>query len=93
MSDIAEMPTLEDVSPEIRRVMDIDIPPEDMIDGIGGISRSSNFQSHEIQRIAKWIERMLPFSLLFLIVFIHYHLQGIATFCFSLFVILICFSC
>lgn len=38
---------------------------------------SSSYQRYDIQQVAKWIEQILPFSLLLLIVFIRQHLQGI----------------
>ncbi|EOY20212.1 RING/U-box superfamily protein isoform 2 [Theobroma cacao] len=42
--------------------------------------RSSNssyqMQSYDVQRIARWFEHILPFSLLLLLVFIREHLQG-----------------
>ncbi|XP_057442350.1 uncharacterized protein LOC130734070 [Lotus japonicus] len=37
---------------------------------------SSSYQRYDIQQVAKWIEQILPFSLLLLIVFIRQHLQG-----------------
>ena len=40
--------------------------------------RSSNSSYHyDVQRIARWFEHILPFSLLLLLVFIRQHLQGI----------------
>ncbi|KAL5569674.1 hypothetical protein UlMin_026249 [Ulmus minor] len=36
----------------------------------------SSYQSYDIQQIAKWVEQVLPFSLLLLVVFIRQHLQG-----------------
>ena len=50
--------------------------------GNGGESNSrdsSSYQRYDIQQIAKWIEQILPFSLLLLVVFIRQHLQGITT--------------
>ncbi|RWV95151.1 hypothetical protein GW17_00042249 [Ensete ventricosum] len=41
-----------------------------------GNNRDSSYQRYDIQRIAKWIEQILPFSLLLLVVFIRQHLQG-----------------
>lgn len=40
---------------------------------------SSSYQRYDIQLVAKWIEQILPFSLLLLVVFIRQHLQGITT--------------
>ncbi|KAK7275908.1 hypothetical protein RIF29_17034 [Crotalaria pallida] len=37
---------------------------------------SSSYQRYDIQQIAKWIEQILPFSLLLFVVFIRQHLQG-----------------
>ncbi|KAI4306983.1 hypothetical protein L6164_030217 [Bauhinia variegata] len=46
-------------------------------DGLESNSRdSSSYQRYDIQQIAKWIEQILPFSLLLLVVFIRQHLQG-----------------
>ena len=42
-------------------------------------SSSSTYQRYDIQQVAKWIEHILSFSLLLLIVFICQHLQGIAS--------------
>ncbi|EXC21104.1 RING finger and transmembrane domain-containing protein 2 [Morus notabilis] len=36
----------------------------------------SSYQSYDIHQIAKWIEQILPFSILLLVVFIRQHLQG-----------------
>lgn len=38
---------------------------------------SSSYQRYDIQQAARWIEQLLPFSLLLLLVFIRQHLQGI----------------
>ncbi|KAK3022373.1 hypothetical protein RJ639_047347 [Escallonia herrerae] len=45
-------------------------------DGSGGQADSSSYQRYDIQQVARWIEQILPFSLLLLIVFIRQHLQG-----------------
>ncbi|KAL0282545.1 UNVERIFIED_CONTAM: hypothetical protein Sangu_2942600, partial [Sesamum angustifolium] len=37
---------------------------------------SSSYQRYDIQQAARWIEQVLPFSLLLLVVFIRQHLQG-----------------
>ncbi|KAF8364671.1 hypothetical protein HHK36_033351 [Tetracentron sinense] len=42
--------------------------------GVGG--RDSSSQRYDIQQVARWIEQILPFSLLLLVVFIRQHLQG-----------------
>lgn len=41
-------------------------------------SRDSPYQRYDIQQAARWIEQILPFSLLLLVVFIRQHLQGIS---------------
>jgi hypothetical protein len=38
--------------------------------------RDSSYQRYDIQQVASWIEQILPFSLLLLIVFVRQHLQG-----------------
>ncbi|XP_030466816.2 uncharacterized protein LOC115685826 isoform X2 [Syzygium oleosum] len=38
--------------------------------------RESSYQRYDIQQAARWIEQILPFSLLLLVVFIRQHLQG-----------------
>lgn len=42
----------------------------------GGVSSDSSHQRYDIQQVARWIEQILPFSLLLLVVFIRQHLQG-----------------
>lgn len=42
----------------------------------GGRNRDSSYQRYDIQQVARWIEQILPFSLLLLVVFIRQHLQG-----------------
>lgn len=37
----------------------------------------SSYQRYDIQQFARWVEQILPFSLLLLVVFIRQHLQGI----------------
>ncbi|KAK7301037.1 hypothetical protein RJT34_11893 [Clitoria ternatea] len=37
---------------------------------------SSSYQRFDIHQVAKWVEHILPFSLLLLVVFIRQHLQG-----------------
>ncbi|PIN05668.1 putative E3 ubiquitin ligase [Handroanthus impetiginosus] len=53
-------------------------PDTDATDGVGVSSRdsSSSYQRYDIQQAARWIEQVLPFSLLLLVVFIRQHLQG-----------------
>lgn len=46
-------------------------------DGVGVNNRDSSYQRYDIQQAARWIEQVLPFSLLLLVVFIRQHLQGI----------------
>ncbi|XP_057804375.1 uncharacterized protein LOC131019802 isoform X2 [Salvia miltiorrhiza] len=50
----------------------------DGAEGVGTNNRdsSSSYQRYDIQQAARWIEQVLPFSLLLLIVFIRQHLQG-----------------
>ncbi|KAK1265326.1 RING-H2 finger protein ATL30 [Acorus gramineus] len=43
--------------------------------GAGGNNRDSSYQRYDIQQIARWIEQILPFSLLLLVVFIRQHFQ------------------
>ncbi|KAJ6969224.1 RING finger and transmembrane domain-containing protein 2-like isoform X2 [Populus alba x Populus x berolinensis] len=45
-------------------------------DEAGGNGRDSTYQRYDIQQVARWIEQVLPFSLLLLVVFIRQHLQG-----------------
>ncbi|PSS32471.1 RING finger and transmembrane domain-containing protein [Actinidia chinensis var. chinensis] len=46
-------------------------------DGGGGNGgRDSSYQRYDIQQVARWVEQVLPFSLLLLVVFIRQHLQG-----------------
>lgn len=45
--------------------------------GGGANGRDSSYQRYDIQQAARWIEQVLPFSLLLLVVFIRQHLQGI----------------
>ncbi|KAJ0088131.1 hypothetical protein Patl1_31616 [Pistacia atlantica] len=45
-------------------------------DGAGVNGRDSSYQRYDIQQAARWIEQVLPFSLLLLVVFIRQHLQG-----------------
>ncbi|PWZ25503.1 RING finger and transmembrane domain-containing protein 2 [Zea mays] len=44
--------------------------------GKGGRESSSSYQRYDIQQVARWVEQILPFSLLLLVVFIRQHLQG-----------------
>lgn len=41
-----------------------------------GNNRDATYQRYDIQQAARWIEQVLPFSLLLLVVFIRQHLQG-----------------
>ncbi|XP_052174885.1 uncharacterized protein LOC127789871 isoform X2 [Diospyros lotus] len=45
-------------------------------DGSASNGRDSSYQRYDIQQAARWIEQVLPFSLLLLVVFIRQHLQG-----------------
>ncbi|XP_047333179.1 E3 ubiquitin-protein ligase RNFT1-like [Impatiens glandulifera] len=42
----------------------------------GNGNRDASHQRYDIQQVARWIEQILPFSLLLLVVFIRQHLQG-----------------
>ncbi|KAK1285915.1 hypothetical protein QJS10_CPB20g00053 [Acorus calamus] len=44
--------------------------------GAGGNNRDSSYQRYDIHQIARWIEQILPFLLLLLVVFIRQHFQG-----------------
>ncbi|KAI3508402.1 hypothetical protein L1887_23409 [Cichorium endivia] len=44
--------------------------------GNNGNSDSSNQQRYDLQQVSRWIEQILPFSLLLIVVFIRQHLQG-----------------
>lgn len=46
------------------------------VDAAGVNNRDSSYQRYDIQQAARWIEQVLPFSLLLLVVFIRQHLQG-----------------
>ncbi|KAG8390192.1 hypothetical protein BUALT_Bualt01G0058000 [Buddleja alternifolia] len=39
-------------------------------------NNSSPYQRYDIQQVARWVEQILPFSLLLLVIFIRQHLQG-----------------
>ncbi|CAN4118000.1 unnamed protein product [Withania somnifera] len=45
-------------------------------EGAGVNNRESSYQRYDIQQASRWIEQIIPFSLLLLIVFIRQHLQG-----------------
>ncbi|XP_021767510.1 RING finger and transmembrane domain-containing protein 2-like [Chenopodium quinoa] len=45
-------------------------------DGAAANNRDATYQRYDIQQAARWIEQVLPFSLLLLVVFIRQHLQG-----------------
>ncbi|XP_059627855.1 uncharacterized protein LOC132270686 [Cornus florida] len=45
-------------------------------DAANGSNRDSPYQRYDIQQVARWMEQILPFSLLLLVVFIRQHLQG-----------------
>lgn len=47
------------------------------VDGGSSNSRDSTYQRYNLQQVGKWIEQILPFTLLLLVVFIRQHLQGI----------------
>ncbi|KAL9418791.1 hypothetical protein AB3S75_036694 [Citrus x aurantiifolia] len=42
----------------------------------GSTSREGSYQSYDIHQFARWVEQVLPFSLLLLVVFVRQHLQG-----------------
>lgn len=82
-------------SPDEERVPLVSTPSSSIqsgssrVDGESGngveenVNRDSSYQRYDIQQVARWIEQILPFSLLLLIVFIRQHLEG-AFFCLSL---------
>lgn len=48
---------------------------------VRGLSNiDTSYQRHYIQQATRWIEQVLPFSLLLLLIFIRQHLQGIDDF-------------
>ncbi|XP_051130428.1 uncharacterized protein LOC127250962 isoform X2 [Andrographis paniculata] len=49
------------------------------VSGTHNRDSSSSYQRYDIQQAARWIEQVLPFSLLLLVVFIRQHLQGFFT--------------
>lgn len=49
---------------------------EPLVASEGSTSRESSYQSYDIQQFARWVEQVLPFSLLLLVVFVRQHLQG-----------------
>ncbi|XP_059666873.1 uncharacterized protein LOC132312505 isoform X2 [Cornus florida] len=55
-------------------------PPEAADSGNGDVGNGGNtdssYQRYDIQQVARWMEQILPFSLLLLVVFIRQHLQG-----------------
>jgi len=53
-----------------------DAAEESPVPGGDGVGRDSSYQRYDIQHAARWIEQVLPFSLLLLVVFIRQHLQG-----------------
>ena len=67
------VPRLNLNDPETRRLILLDQPVREVpISEVYG-------QRYDIQQAAKWMEQLLPFSLLLLVVFIRQHLQGTAT--------------
>ena len=54
------------------------VSPSSSVSRTGIQDDSSSSQSYDIQQIAKWIEQILPFSILLLLVFIRQHLLGTA---------------
>jgi hypothetical protein len=48
----------------------------------GSTNAGSTYQRYDIQQVARWIEQILPFSILLLVVFIRQHLQGMLAFIF-----------
>ncbi|XP_061965740.1 uncharacterized protein LOC133689747 isoform X3 [Populus nigra] len=61
-------------------------------DGAGGNGRDSTYQRYDIQQAARWIEQVLPFSLLLLVVFIRQHLQGLAGFFVTIWIAVVMFK-
>ncbi|CAK7323472.1 unnamed protein product [Dovyalis caffra] len=58
-------------------------------DSSSSSSSSSSYQRFDIQNLARWIEHVLPFSLLLLLVFVRLHLQG---FCVALWIAAVLFK-
>ncbi|XP_030962814.1 E3 ubiquitin-protein ligase RNFT1-like isoform X2 [Quercus lobata] len=53
--------------------------PDDLTNSVRRSSSSSGSSSrYDIQQLAKWVEEILPYSLLLLVVFIRQHLKGFA---------------
>lgn len=50
----------------------------------GSTNAGSTYQRYDIQQVARWIEQILPFSILLLVVFIRQHLQGTSAYFFAL---------
>ncbi|KAJ4832526.1 hypothetical protein Tsubulata_000082 [Turnera subulata] len=61
-------------------------------DGAGGNGRDSAYQRYDIQQAARWIEQVLPFSLLLLVVFIRQHLQGLTGFFVTIWIAVVMFK-
>ena len=45
---------------------------------LSDLTNSASTRSYDVQRFVRWLEQILPFSLLLLLVFIRQHLQGIS---------------
>ncbi|GAV67765.1 zf-RING_2 domain-containing protein [Cephalotus follicularis] len=83
-SDDANADTRDDGDAGIRRGAGERVPlapPSSPRNGSGSDSNNSgdsdsSYQSYDLQLIARWIEQVLPFLLLLLVVFIRQHLQG-----------------
>ena len=51
--------------------------PDDLTNSVRSSSSSGSSSRYDIQQLAKWVEEILPYSLLLLVVFIRQHLKGI----------------
>ena len=60
-------------------------------DGAGPNGRDSSYQRYDIQQAARWIEQVLPFTLLLLVVFIRQHLQGIILYSCTHYLFMLCY--
>ncbi|KAG8650031.1 E3 ubiquitin-protein ligase RNFT1 isoform X3 [Manihot esculenta] len=64
----------------------------EVADGSGANGRDSSYQRYDIQQAARWIEQVLPFSLLLLVVFIRQHLQGVTGFFVTIWIAVVMFK-
>ncbi|OIV96887.1 hypothetical protein TanjilG_00469 [Lupinus angustifolius] len=67
--------------------MDIDNPFEYDTGENGGFYETSLLEMYDLEQVAKWTERILPFLLLLLAVFLREHFQGVFVMMFTSFVL------